>query len=102
MVKYIDEHIENPDYNVDMLARDVAMSRSSLYTKMNNMLGITPSDFIRNVRLKYAAELLTESNIPINEVCLKVGFNSQRTFSSNFKKMFGILPSEYRGKPSTD
>ena len=98
MVECINKNMDNPEYNVDQLARDVAMSRSSLYAKLNNMLGITPSDFIRNVRLKYAATLLTNSDISISEVSLKAGYNSQRTFSTNFKKMFGMLPSEYRGK----
>jgi AraC-like DNA-binding protein/ligand-binding sensor domain-containing protein len=98
MVECINSNMDNPDYNVVMLARDVAMSRSGLYAKLSNMLGITPSDFIRNVRLKYAAELLTDTDLPISEISLKAGYNSQRTFSTNFKKMFGTIPSEYRGK----
>ena len=65
------------------------------------MLGISPADFIRNVRLKHAAELLTSTKLPIAEISERVGFNSPRIFSSNFKKMFGVLPSEYRSPQKT-
>ena len=97
MLAAINENLDNEDYGVDQLARDVAMSRSSLYDKLRTMLGISPADFIRNVRLKHAAELLTNTKLSIAEVSTRVGFNSPRIFSSNFKKMFGVLPSEYRG-----
>ena len=96
MLAAIDENLDNEDYGVDQLARDVAMSRSSLYEKLRTMLGISPADFIRNVRLKHAAELLVNTQLSIAEVSERVGFNSPRIFSSNFKKMFGVLPSDYR------
>lgn len=96
MLAAINENLDNEDYGVDQLARDVAMSRSSLYDKLRNMLGISPADFIRNVRLKRAAELLTTTKLSITKISERVGFNSPRIFSSNFKKMFGILPSDYR------
>ncbi len=96
MLAAIDENLDNEDFGVDQLARDVAMSRSSLYDKLRTMLGISPADFIRNVRLKHAAELLTKTKLSIAEISERVGFNSPRIFSSNFKKMFGVLPSDYR------
>ncbi|MCR5781030.1 MAG: helix-turn-helix domain-containing protein [Bacteroidaceae bacterium] len=96
MLAAINENLDNEDYGVDQLARDVAMSRSSLYDKLRTMLGISPADFIRNVRLKHAAELLVNTQLSIAEVSERVGFNSPRIFSSNFKKMFGVLPSDYR------
>lgn len=70
----------------------------NLYGKLRNMLGISPADFIRNVRLKRAAQLLTDNpTLSINEVSARVGFSTPRNFSTQFKKMFGVLPSEYRG-----
>ena len=102
LVTAIEANITNEDYNVDQLASDVAMSRSKLYDKMRNMLGITPADFIRNVRLKHAAQLLTEdSTLTIAEISERVGFATSRNFSTQFKKMFGVLPSEYR-EPKSD
>ena len=96
MLKAIETHIDEEQYNADLLARDVAMSRASLYKKLQTMLGITPTDFIRNVRLKRAAQLLANSNLTISEIAAHVGFVTPRNFSTQFKKMFGVTPSEYR------
>ena len=96
MLKAIETNIDNEQYNADLLARDVAMSRASLYKKLQIMLGITPTDFIRNVRLKRAAQLLAETQLSISEIADRVGFVTARNFSSSFKKMFGFTPSEYR------
>ncbi len=96
MLKAIEAHIDDEQYNADQLARDIAMSRASLYKKMQTILGITPTDFIRNVRLKRAAQLLADTQLSINEIAGRVGFVTARNFSSQFKKMFGVTPSEYR------
>ncbi len=96
MLKAIEAHLDDEDYNADQLARDVAMSRASLYKKLQTMLGITPTDFIRNVRLKRAARLLADTQLPISDIASRVGFVTARNFSASFKKMFGLTPSEYR------
>ena len=96
MLKAIEAHIDDEEYNADKLAKDIAMSRASLYKKMQTILGITPTDFIRNVRLKRAAQLLADTQLTINEIAGRVGFVTPRNFSSQFKKMFGVTPSEYR------
>lgn len=103
MLKAINDNLANEEYGVDQLARDVAVSRSSLYDRLRTMLGISPADFLRNVRLKRAAQLLADTRLPIGEVAERVGYGSARIFSQNFKKMFGCLPSEYRAaQPSSD
>lgn len=94
----IETHLNEEEYSIDQLSNDVAMSRSVLYRKMQAMLGITPSDFVRSVRLKHSAHLLQTTDLPINEIASRVGFATSRNYSTNFKKMFGVLPSEYRGK----
>ena len=96
MLKALETHLSDADYGVDQLAQDVFMSRSALYTKLRNMLGISPADFIRNVRLKHAAQLLSDTDLAIGEIAERVGYNTHKAFASNFKKMFGVLPSEYR------
>ncbi|MCR4994403.1 MAG: helix-turn-helix domain-containing protein [Bacteroidales bacterium] len=97
IMKAIGDNMQNTEYTVDHLANDVGMSRANLYKKMQSALGITPNDFIRNVRLKRAAELLAKSDIPVNQLALMVGFQTPRYFSKCFRKMFGVTPSEYRG-----
>ena len=99
MLKAIEAHLSDDNYGVDQLAQDVFMSRSALYSKLRNMLGISPADFIRNVRLKRAAQLLCDTDLPIGEIADRVGYNTHKAFVANFKKMFGILPSEYRNLP---
>jgi AraC-like DNA-binding protein len=100
MLKAIEAHLSDTDYGVEQLAQDVGMSRSALYTKLRNMLGISPADFIRNVRLKRAAQLLSDTTLPISEIADRVGYNTHKAFVANFKKLFGMLPSEYR-EPKT-
>ena len=68
---------------------------SAAETPQQAKLGITPNHFLRNVRLKHAAKLLTETEMPVSKISLAVGFNSPRYFSQYFRKMFGMTPSEY-------
>ena len=96
LMKAIEKNMDNTDYTVDQLASDVALSRSNLYRRTQSMLGITPNDFLRNVRLKNAARLLSETEQPISQISLQCGFASPRYFAQYFKKMFGITPTEYR------
>lgn len=96
IMKAIGENMANTEYTVDLLARDIGMSRASLYKKMQIMLGITPNDFMRNVRLKHAAELLDKNAVPVNQLALLVGFQTPRYFSQCFRKVFGVTPTEYR------
>ena len=101
LLKAIEQNLDNSEYSVDQLARDVALGRTNLYKRMQTMLGITPNDFIRSVRLKRAAVLLSDTDLSIVEISERVGFNTPRYFSSSFKKMFGVTPSEYR-EPKTN
>lgn len=96
LLKAIESNLDNSEYSVDQLARDVALGRTNLYKRVQTMLGITPNDFIRSVRLKRAAVLLSDTNLSIVEISERVGFNSPRYFSASFKTMFGVTPSEYR------
>ncbi len=95
ILRAIEKNMDNTGYSVETLASDIGMDRTTLYRKMQAMLGITPSDFMRSVRLKRAALLMTSQSIPVNRVASMVGFNTPRYFSRYFKKMFGMTPSEY-------
>lgn len=100
LLEAIETNMGNTEYTVDQMASDVCLSRSNLYRRMQAMLGITPNDFLRSVRLKRAAKLLAETTMTVSEVSAAVGFSSSRYFSQYFKKMFGVTPTEYaaRGK----
>ena len=102
LLKAIDKNMDNLDYTVDQMASDIAMSRASLYKKTQQMLGITPNEFLRNVRLKQAARLLAETSVPVNQISLMVGFQTSRYFSQCFRQMFGMTPTEYRSGKSLE
>ena len=67
----------------------------SLYRKLQSITGHTPTDFIRSIRLKRAAQLLQGSQLPIVEIANRVGFSSPSYFSKCFREMFGMLPKQY-------
>ena len=89
--------MDNADYSVEELAADVGMHRMNLYRKIQSLYGMTPSEFIRTMRLKRAAQLLGDDpNLTVVEVADRVGFNTPKYFTRYFKEMFGVLPSQYR------
>lgn len=92
----MERNISNPDYSVEDLSKDMCMSRATLYRRINSITGASPSDFMKHVRLQRAAELLKEGGLTVVEVADKVGFNTPGYFSKSFKKMFGVLPTQYK------
>lgn len=98
IMREINAHIDDPDLNVEKLSSEVGVSRAHLHRKMKDLIGMTPSDYIRNIRLKRACELLKRPDIEVTQVAYKIGFTSQPHFSSHFKRYTGFSPSEYRAK----
>lgn len=98
MMKIIDRNIDDRTLNVEKLSQEVGVSRAHLHRKMKDMIGMTPSDFIRSIRLRRACELLQKGDIEVTQVAYALGFTSQPHFSSVFKKFVGVSPSEYRAK----
>jgi signal transduction histidine kinase/ligand-binding sensor domain-containing protein/DNA-binding response OmpR family regulator len=95
IMKSINKNLSNSEFNVDMLANDVGLSRAQLHRKMKDMTGIATGEFIRNLRLDQAAKLLKDNKVNITQVAYSVGFNNQTHFSTVFRKHFGMSPSEY-------
>ena len=91
----INKNIGNADLSVDAIAEEVGISRVHLHRKMKELTGQTPHDFIRNIRLKQAANLLASHNMNITEVMYACGFNNAASFSTIFKKFYGMSPREY-------
>ena len=95
VMKYMNEHLADPDLNVEKLTEDVGISRAQLHRKLKEIAGVSAGEFIRNLRLEQAARLIEEGQINITQVAYSVGFNNQTHFSTVFKKHYGISPSEY-------
>ncbi len=95
LTETIKKNISEPEFNVDILASEMNMSRSSLHRKIKSIAQITPNEYIQLERLKTAAQLLQSGNYKINEICYIVGFNSSSYFAKCFQKQFGVLPKEF-------
>jgi DNA-binding response OmpR family regulator len=89
-------HIEDPDLDVEQLARHMNMSRVTLYRKIKAISNLSPIELINITRLKKAAELLATGQYKIYEISDMVGFSSQSNFARNFQKQFHVTPSDYQ------
>ena len=96
IVKYITEKMSDPDLKIDDIAQAMGMSRSVLYGKIKNAVGMTPIDFVRHIRIMRATELLQQTNDNLSNIAFAVGFSDPKYFSKVFKKEMGIIPSEFR------
>jgi len=94
LTKIVEENISSEQFGVSELAREVGMSRSNLLRKVKKITNLSVSQFIREVRLKCAKELLEESSYTVSEVSYKVGFNSPSYFIKCFGDYFGYPPGE--------
>jgi len=76
----------------------LGLSRVHLYRKVKELTGVTPTDFLRNYRLKQAAALLRQKDCNVNEAAYATGFSSPPYFSKCFKAVYNITPTEYQEK----
>ncbi len=97
-VTLVETNISSSEFLVEDLCREMGMSRVYFYKKILSLTDKTPSEFIRFIRLKRAAELLEKSQLFVNEVAFQVGFNDPKYFRKYFKTEFGVSPNEYKKK----
>ncbi|GHT75547.1 hybrid sensor histidine kinase/response regulator [Bacteroidia bacterium] len=95
ILKAINENINNPEFTVEALSSAVGMSRVHLHRKLKELTNQSARDFIRNIRLTQAGELLHNKNLSISDVAFSVGFSTLSHFSASFKEFSGISPKEY-------
>ncbi len=94
-MQIIESHISDQSFGVEVFSREVAMSRMQLFRKLKALTNYSPGDFIRVMRLKRAAELLSHGAGTIAEVAFMVGYNEPSYFTKSFQKEFGKTPSEF-------
>ncbi|MCR5313546.1 MAG: response regulator [Bacteroidaceae bacterium] len=95
VIKVINENMDNPDLSVEDIADKVGISRVHFYRKMKELTGQSPRDFLKAIRLKEAARLLSSKRLDMTSVCATIGFKSLSNFSTCFKATYGMSPSEY-------
>jgi DNA-binding response OmpR family regulator len=99
LTEVIERHLCDYEFDVEMLAQKVAISRRQLFRKLKAVTDCTASSLIRAMRLQRAAQLLRDSRMTVTEVTYAVGFSDLKHFRTVFRDHFGLSPSEY-GKKS--
>lgn len=94
-IRIVEEHITDPNFNIQVLAEEIGISRSSLFNKIKSISGRSSNSFIRFIRLRKAAEIFINTDNTISETMFMVGINDIKYFREQFNKLFHMNPSEY-------
>ena len=95
VVQYVEEHISDTELDNELLCSELGFSYSTLYRKIKASTDMSIAELVRTIKLKRAAQLLSEGNMNVTEVMYAVGFTSNSYFSRCFKKEFNLAPSNY-------
>ena len=96
LITYVEEHLTDSSFGIENLMEKLCVSQPTLYRKLKSLTDLSPSAFIRSIRLKKAAELILTKDYKLSYIAYEVGFNDYKYFKSSFKKQFNCLPSMYR------
>ena len=96
LLDYMEKNMDNCDLAVDDLVREMALGRTVFFNKLKSLTGFSPVEFIREVRIKRAAQLLEAGHYNVTEITYMVGMNDSRYFAKCFKNAYGVTPTEYR------
>lgn len=96
MDKLIYDNLSNDELSAKFLTDHLAMSRASLYNKVKALTGMGVNDYINRIRIERSVQLLTTTNLSINEISYEVGFSYPRYFSTSFKQMKGMTPTKFK------
>ena len=96
LVTFIEDNLSNPDLVIEDLAKAVCLGRTAFFNKVKSLVGMSPVEFLRHIRIRHAEELVAKSNEPFSQIAYMVGFSDSRYFGKCFKKQTGLTPSEYR------
>lgn len=98
-IELIENNLENPVFSVDFLAQELCTGRTKYFAKIKAITGMTPNEFIINIKLKLAYKRMEEQpDIPITELAIQLGFNSSSYFIKRFKEFSGMTPNQYKQK----
>ena len=96
IMKVVNEHLDDPALNVEMLASEVGLSRVHVHRKLKELTNLSTRDFIKNIRLQQAATLLAQDHkLTVSEIAYATGYTNLSHFSSSFREKYGMSPKEY-------
>lgn len=93
--RIIEAQMANPDFNVSLLCAQMNIPQKQIYRRIKSLTGLTPVDYIKSIRMKKAAILLSNRNFTVSEVMYKVGFSNHSYFAKCFHSEFGKNPSQF-------
>lgn len=96
VMEAIEKHLDNGDLLVEDIANEVNMSRSVFFKKLKTLTGLSPVEFLREIRMKRAAQLIETEEYSMAQIAYMVGLNDSHYFSKCFKQQYGITPTEYK------
>jgi signal transduction histidine kinase/ligand-binding sensor domain-containing protein/DNA-binding response OmpR family regulator len=94
-MQVVEQHLGDTEFSVQVLVRELGLSSSVFYRRIKSLTGQTAVEFIRDVRLKRAAQLLASTQLRVSEVAFEVGIENAKYFRQVFQKLFGMTPSDY-------
>lgn len=97
-LQIVEDNISNEQFDIPTFSSELGVSRTLLFTKIKAWTNVTPNDFIQEIRMKRAVQLLEQDKLNISEVSYQVGFKNPKYFSKCFHKKFGKSPTEYLAK----
>ena len=92
----IENNIDNTEFSVEEMGQYVGMSRSVFFKKLKSLTGLSPLEFVRDIKMKRAAQLLETGELMVKEVASRVGITDTRYFAKCFKAKYGMIPQEYK------
>lgn len=98
LMQIIESNLEDPSFDVNELVKQIGMSRTVLYKKVQTITNHSVANLIKRIRLKKASAIIMETNFSVSEVAYMVGFNDRKHFSKEFKKLFGNTPTEFKNE----
>lgn len=96
LMELMEKYMDDGALMVEDLASDLGMSRSVFFKKLKSLIGLSPVEFIKEIRMKRAAELIEEGSNNMAQIAYMVGFNDPHYFSKCFKQVFSMTPTEYK------
>ena len=102
VMQVMEEQMENSELTVDEFAQLLNLGRSVFYQKLKSIIGLSPVDFIREIRIKRAVQLIDSGEYNFSQVAYMTGFNDPKYFGKCFKRQMGMTPSEYKENKRDD
>ena len=96
LMAFVEKRLSDENLKIDEMAEAVGLGRTVFYEKIRELVGVSPSDFLKQVRMQRACQLLAKSRLSVAEVAYAIGFTDPKYFTKCFKKDTGITPTEYR------